>query len=63
MSLYTQWPLGLRPNRVLSPRAAMDPVLLGRSDNKDMELAEQISQSVECAPPVFYDRSDRSFVE
>ena len=46
MSLYTQWPLGLRPNRVFPPRIAMDSVLLGRSDNKDMELAEQISKSV-----------------
>ena len=50
MPLHSQWSSGLRSNGVLPSRIALDPVELGRPDNTDMELAEQISQSVFAMP-------------
>ena len=46
MPFHSQWTSGLRSNGVLSPRVALDSVKLRRSNNTDMELAKQISQSV-----------------
>jgi len=42
MSVYTQWAFGLCPHSILPPRASLDHLEFGRSDNQNMELAEQI---------------------